>query len=207
MADIFVVMDSVQFQKNGVQNRNMIRNAESEFWLTIPVSGNLKDTIREKKISSDRWRTKHWKSIQSSYNKAIMWETYKSELELLYSREYSTLHEVNDTFFKYFMTKLGLNAKVFYLSELDVSGTKSELVLEICRVFQAGTYISGTGSKGYLDEKSFAESGIVIDYLESISPVYMQPYKEFIEGLSMLDMLLNSEMDKIHEYLYESKIR
>jgi hypothetical protein len=40
MSDIFVVMDNVQFQKNGVQNRNKIRNYDGDFWLTIPVTGN-----------------------------------------------------------------------------------------------------------------------------------------------------------------------
>ena len=48
MSDKFVILDNVQFQKNGVQNRNKLRNKNGEFWITIPLSGSMKEKINEK---------------------------------------------------------------------------------------------------------------------------------------------------------------
>ena len=43
ISDLFVILDSVQFQKNGIQNRNKLRNQEGDYWLTVPVIGSMKD--------------------------------------------------------------------------------------------------------------------------------------------------------------------
>lgn len=48
-SDTFVILDNVQFQKNGVQNRNKIRNKNGEFWITLPVNNKLDEAINEKK--------------------------------------------------------------------------------------------------------------------------------------------------------------
>ncbi|UED75571.1 WbqC family protein [Brevibacillus sp. DP1.3A] len=204
MSDVFVVMDSVQYQKNGVQNRNRIRDKNSDYWLTIPITGNLTDVISEKRLASDRWMMKHWKSIQSAYRSAPKWELYADKIEFLYQQSYSTLFEANQAFFIFLMDSLKINTQVVFLSELQVTGEKSDLVLNICKDLCATEYISGYGSKSYLNENKFIESGVEINYLESISPVYPQVQGEFISGLSMIDMLLNSPEDLIQEYLYSN---
>ncbi|TQR32565.1 WbqC family protein [Brevibacillus brevis] len=204
MSDVFVVMDSVQYQKNGVQNRNRIRDKNSDYWLTIPITGNLTDVISEKRLASDRWMMKHWKSIQSAYRSAPNWELYAEKIEFLYQQRYSTLLEANQAFFIFLMDSLKINTQVVFLSELQVTGEKSDLVLNICKELCATEYISGYGSKSYLNEKKFIESGVEINYLESISPVYPQVQGEFISGLSMIDMLLNSPEELIQEYLYSN---
>ncbi|KQL46521.1 hypothetical protein AN963_16470 [Brevibacillus choshinensis] len=204
MSDIFVVMDSVQYQKNGVQNRNKIRDKNSDYWLTIPVTGQLTDFISEKRMVSDRWMMKHWKSIQSSYRSAPKWGNYVDQIAFLFEQKYSTLFEVNQAFFTFLMDSLKIETQVVLLSELQVSGEKSDLVLNICKELCATEYISGYGSKSYLDEKKFADSGIEINYLESIPPVYPQVHGEFIAGLSMIDMLVNSSDDVIQEYLFST---
>ena len=33
-SDIFVILDDVQFQKNGLQNRNQIKTPQGKAWLT-----------------------------------------------------------------------------------------------------------------------------------------------------------------------------
>lgn len=201
-ADIFVVMDNVQFQKNGVQNRNKVRNKEADFWLTVPVKGQLTDTIQDKEISNDQWKSKHWKSIQASYRNSPNWGLYEAEIYDLYSREYSTLHEANNAFFHFFLKKLDITTRIVYLSELKVEGVKSDLVLDICRSLDAEVYLSGWGSRDYLNEESFEAEGIRIRYQESVAPVYQQFHGSFIQGLSTMDMLLNVNQDELQQYFH-----
>lgn len=200
-ADIFVILDNVQFQKNGVQNRNMIRNKQKAFWLTIPVKGHLTDRIAYKEVSDNGWSEKHWKSLVTTYANAPFWDLYKDALERLYSRQYFTLGEINNQFFDFLIEQLGIDTKIVRMSELGVDGAKSDLILNICKTLGATTYLSGIGGRAYLDECSFLDAGIAIEYLESVSPVYKQFNGDFIPGLSMLDMMLNESPDALSEYM------
>ncbi len=200
-ADIFVVMDNVQFQKNGIQNRNKIRNKQSEFWLTIPVTGHLGDTIKNMNIVQNNWQEKHWKSIIISYSKSPFWNTYSGDLKTLYEHQYTNLFEVNNHFFNFLISRLNIKKKIVYLSDLSVEGTKSDLVLSICKVLNGNIYISGPGGKSYLNEESFLRSGISIKYQDSVPPIYEQFHGKFIPGLSILDMMFNVSSHDIQEYL------
>jgi len=200
-ADVFVILDKVQFQKNGVQNRNRIRNKERDFWLTIPVTGQLNDLISDKKLSDSRWNKKHWNALQLAYAKAPFWHQFNQGIENLFHQEYAVLGEVNDCFLRYLLDVLQISTKVFRLSELALDGTKSDLLLSICKHFGATVYVSGLGGKAYLKEDTFRQSGIAIEYLESVSPVYSQFYGDFIQGLSILDMMFNVNLTEINKYL------
>jgi hypothetical protein len=200
-ADIFVVLDKVQYQKNGVQNRNSIRNREKAYFLTIPVTGHLEDLISDKKIADSKWNRKHWTSLKTDYVKAPRWQDHNGALEKLYSSEYGALGGVNKAFLEFMLQELGVRTEIHYQSEFSFTETKSELVLAICRHFNADTYISGTGSKAYLDEAGFARAGIKIDYRASMPPVYEQFQGGFVSGLSMIDMMLNLSRADIKSYL------
>ena len=52
-SDIFVLLDDVQFQKNGLQNRNYILSANGELRLTLPVKVHLGDLINTVSLSKN----------------------------------------------------------------------------------------------------------------------------------------------------------
>jgi hypothetical protein len=200
-ADVFVWMDSVQYQKNGLQNRNQIRDHRQAFWLTIPVTGHLSDLIKDKALVDAHWKSKHWKSLEGSYRKAPRWAEHAPALKALYEAEYRTLDEANRAFFAWMLAAAGVKTKVVRLSELGVQGAKNELILDAMRALGSKTYVSGTGAKDYLDEALFAKAGVAIEYLESVPPAYPQFHGAPIPGLSMMDMLLNAEPAAVAAYL------
>jgi len=63
-------MDDVQFQKNGVQNRNSIKTPIGEIYLTIPVSTKSNTLINEVEISNGNTLNKILKTIQMNYEKS-----------------------------------------------------------------------------------------------------------------------------------------
>lgn len=191
LADTFVLMDNVQYQKNGVQNRNKIRNNSGEFWLTIPVTGQMDDLISHKRIADKNWHGKHFKSLQMCYSKSPYWKNYSEELEAIYRADYDYLGQINENMLYFILKKLNINKKIVKLSDLKIEGEKSDLVKNICKAMDAKVYISGTGSKAYLDEEFFITDGIEIEYIESVPPSYRQFNGAFIPGLSILDMMFN----------------
>ena len=75
-ADVFVFLDTVQYEKNGWQNRNRIKTAAGAVWLTVPVHyRHLNQRIDETEIDYRRdWRTSHLNQFRDSYRRAPHFE-------------------------------------------------------------------------------------------------------------------------------------
>ncbi len=74
---------------------------------------------------------------------------------------------------------------------MDVEGTKSQLILNICKASGASTYLSGPFGRDYLDSAAFAHEGIALEFHDYPHPTYRQVYPGFEPYLSALDLLLN----------------
>jgi len=199
--DIFVLMDSVQFQKGGLQNRNRIRGRGGEFWLTIPVSGDFPSAIMEMSLPDNRWRQKHFAALRQSYGCSKYWHDYGADLEDIYLSDYSRLEEINERVLFYFLDILGITTKVVKLSDLEVSGSKGELLVSLTKAVGGTVYMSGLGAEEYIQKDVFASEGLDLVFMPSVPPVYKQFHGDFIEGLSIIDMIFNVPMDEIKRYM------
>ena len=80
-------------------------------------------------------------------------------------------------------------ARLVRSSELEATGSASELLASITGELGGDVYLSGPSGRNYLDESVFADRGIALDY-HAYQPVpYPQPHGDFAGGLSMLDHL------------------
>jgi len=78
-------------------------------------------------------------------------------------------------------------------STLAVHGSRSDLLLDICRKLDASTYLSGPAGRQYLDISLFEAAGIALDFHLFTHPVYAAP--QFQPYLSTLDLLMNHGPD------------
>src|SRR5438034_6667396 len=70
-SDLFMVLDDVQYEKNGFQNRNKIKTAQGWTYLTVPVQKPTQRSIREIEIDKQSgWCEKHQRALEMSYRKA-----------------------------------------------------------------------------------------------------------------------------------------
>jgi hypothetical protein len=193
-ADVFVYMDSVQFEKNSFINRNQIKTPQGKMWLTIPVKakGHISGSIGTTEIDeTQQWRLKHLKSIEMNYRKAACFKERYPEIEKLIINSESNLSEYCFQQLKFWLSKLSINTEIVKLSELDIRSSKSDLILEMCRKLNATRYISGINGKSYLNEKEFLDNGICVEYQNFKTHPYKQLYNEFIPDLSVLDWWIN----------------
>lgn len=193
--DIFIHLDSVDFQKNGMQNRNEIKTSQGAQWLTVPVLQKLGQKITEVQIdNTSQWRKKHWLAIVQYYGKARFFGKYAPELESTLNREWTSLCDLNLHLTQLFLKWMKIEKHILKSSEMKSHGKNSDLVLNLCLEVKAKTYISGDGGKNYLDEKSFEEAGIKIIYRSPELPLpypQLYPAAGFINHLSALDLILN----------------
>ena len=194
-SDIFVFLDTVQLDKRSWQQRNRIKTPNSEIMLTVPVltKGRFNQEIRDVEIDvSQRFEKKHFNSIQLNYKNSKYYKLYIGELEEIFFSKISRLANLNIKLIKWLSSKIGIKTKFISSSELDVSGSKTELLINICMKINANHYLSPIGSKGYIEKNNlFTNSGIQLSYQNYQHPTYNQLFGDFIPYLSVIDLLFN----------------
>jgi hypothetical protein len=194
-SDIFILLDTVSFQKNGLQNRNQIKTTKGRQWLTVPVKQSLGQEIKDVQIDNHRdWRRKHWHTICYSYGKSALFKHYQDRLEEIYEYDWTHLTELNIELMSLMLDWMGIRTKILRSSEMKASGVASELLLNLCLEAKATRYISGTGGCNYLSNDAFAWAGIeVVIKPPTIPYIYPQMFSElgFVDDLSALDIILN----------------
>ena len=193
--DIFVFLDKVQFDKRSWQQRNRIKTAQGELFLTVPVQtkGKRFQKICEVQLDpTQHYHAKHLKVIENNYSKAQYFLEYWPDMSEALNRGYHYLADLNISLIQWFVKKLGIKTTFIRSSDLKSEGTKVNLLVGICHEIEADQYVSPLGSKVYIGENNiFQPEKIDLFYQNYTHPEYTQLYKEFIPYLSMLDLLMN----------------
>ena len=194
-ADLFVFLDTVQYEKNGWQNRNRIKTRDGPRWLTVPVRARLGTAIRDVMIDTTQpWRARHLRAIDNAYAKAPSWLRHRDELQSFYGREWDRLAPLAVESAQWLARALGISIPTRLASDLtlpdrDRADATARLVA-LCQAVGADTYLAGRDGALYLDADQFAAAGIAVETQRYEHPVYVQEHGEFAPFLSALDLLL-----------------
>lgn len=195
-ADVFVYLDTVQFSKNGLQNRNQIRTQQGALWLTLPVSQRLGQTIRDTRLADARAPRKHFKTLAAHYARTPGFARWKDELETLLSGGDGRLCELAIASTEWILRKLGAPSRRLRASEIAGAGPDaqgSRLVAALCETLGARAYLTGRGALEYMEPADFRAIGCAVEAQTWSEFTYVQfpPGVAFVPDLSTLDLLLN----------------
>ena len=198
-ADLFVLLDHVQFERGNYQNRTMLRINGEARWLTAPVlqrsqKERIADKLLDNSLEGPRWwASAHFLTLRHAYRDAGYLGSYAPALRRIYETRFERLVELNAALLGFLRDAFGIRTPLLRSSELAPEGAKSGLVLDICRRVGADTLLVGLGgSRDYLDREAFARAGVKLAFQEFTHPVYPQCGPQpFATGLSAIDMLLN----------------
>ncbi|MBU1863223.1 MAG: WbqC family protein [Candidatus Omnitrophica bacterium] len=196
-ADVFILLDNVQFKKNDWQNRNKIRTSQGWQWLTVPVFHNFGQKITEVKINNIKnWRQTHLKALILNYSKAPYCSEYRDFFETVYGQEWEYLVDINIYCIERLVEFLGIKTKIVRASAYQATDDSTQRLMDLCRAVGADTYLSGIDGPKYMDIKKFKESGISLVTQQFVHPVYQQMWShkqggEFISHMSIVDVLFN----------------
>jgi hypothetical protein len=208
-ADVFILLDKVQYVKNALFNRNKIKTPHGVLYLTVPVHieshTDAYDSILIDQTSGGRWARKHLKSIEWAYRECPYFNEYFPGLEEIYCKDWWRLLDLNLATIRFLCESLRVETRILFESELRPQGTGTARLVSLCEKVQASAYLSGDGSP-YLEERLFAERGIDVNYQRFLYPVYPQVHGGFASHLSMLDMLFNCGA-KSKEILLRHQVR
>jgi hypothetical protein len=199
-ADLFVVLDHVQFERRNYQNRTQILLEGEPRWLTVPVVQlSQKERIVEKRVDnselgSRQWGPIHFKTLRYAYRKAPYFELYAQRLQQILGAPWDRLVDLNMATLEFLREAYDIRTPLRLSSEMKPEGARSELLLDICRqVGPDSTFLGGLGgSRRYLDQEAFDRAGIGVQWQSLEHPVYRQCHGgPFIPGLTSLDLLFN----------------
>jgi WbqC-like protein family len=192
MADLYVFYDDVKLGRQGWQCRNRIKTAQGVRWLSVPVVGSNESAIREATLNDDEpWRRKHRAAVEQAYARAPYRELLLDALGPHWEQGGPDLATLNIATFTSLCELIGVKSRFVRSSELGVAGAASQRVLDVCKSVGATRYISGPSARTYLDEASFAASGIELCYHRFDHPHYTQLHGAFVPNLSVVDLIAN----------------
>ena len=197
-ADIFIILDNVQFSKQSWQVKNRINCQGKELTLTVPIKkAPIDSLINEIKIdSAKKWRKKHLKSIFYNYKKSSFFSEVYPIVEKWIMFNTDNLSELNEHIIREISQELFPNKKIIRSSTIDIHPSdKLDRIIKICKEVNANTYLSPVGALAYLESMNYKEvfnrSSIVFRAHEYQPKTYNQLHEPFTPYLSVIDLLFN----------------
>jgi len=192
-ADAFVLLDNVQFKKNEVQNRNKIKTAAGEQWLTVPVMYQFPQLINEVEINNrERWQHKQQQALISNYKKAPHWSALEGFFTGLFQSQWQTISQLNIHVVKKLVEILGITTPLHIASEMgQFPEDPDERLIAITKYFGSDTYLAGSGGRNYMDVDKYDRNSVKVLFQDYKHPVYDQLFGDFLPYMSVIDLIFN----------------
>lgn len=203
-ADLWVVLDSVQFLNNSKSwhNRDKIKTANGTTWLSASVQKCPQKTpIDEVLFSSNDWKQKNLALINHNYKKSPYYDEIFPYIKKIYAFESEKMIDFNLNAIKILCSMFQTEINYIKASELNSKGQKTELLLDIAKKTASTHYLSGIGARNYLDESVFEKENIKVLWQNFKHPIYPQLFGEFIPYLSSIDLLFNCGLEESRKIL------
>src|SRR5262245_23175697 len=146
-ADVFVVMDDLQYEQQNFQNRNRIKRNDGAAWLTVPLErGAQADRICDKRIQNranprEPWQRKSWRAIEIHYGRAPHFARYRDALHDVFTRPWQSLLELDLHVLDLARAWFGITVPVVRSSSLELRGQKTDRLIDLCRKLGAKAYL------------------------------------------------------------------
>jgi WbqC-like protein family len=210
--DEFIFFDIVQYNKKSWMNRNRILhpNKPDRFqYISVPIKKHIHGTlIKDTFINNDeKWREKIlgqltvYKKLRAPfYNETItlLKQIFNNDIDNFLNLAIGSTKQICEYLnidFKYKVTS-DIN---FDRNLIEGSG---DWALAICKKLNADKYINPHGGYKIFNEKKYNDNGIDIRFIKSKLTPYKQSIRtEFHAGLSIIDVLMFNEKEKVNKLL------
>jgi hypothetical protein len=207
-ADVFIILDNVQFPKTGGiwTNRAKLLIAGQPHWITAAVDRNYsgKRQIREMQfLAHPNWRSTMLKSIATNYSRHPFYTETMEVIQPLILNKEVNVADYNIQVISTLSNRLGLSvSKLRRSSEFQLEMKSNELLCALTRLAGGSIYLYGGGAAGYQDESIFKQNQITLKPQNFQHPVYVQCAQDsFTAGLSIVDAAMNVGWDGVRELL------
>lgn len=173
-ADVWVVLDDVQFCRRDYQHRACLAALHSpaqQQWLSLNVHlpHGRSTAIREAVlVDALRCQRRVDGMLRQFFARSDHWPMVSSYLRPVVERitETNRLHEIAELSTQVLLDAYGWHGTVVRSSDLLVRNDRSGRLADLTQAVGADTYLCGRGGARYLDAAPFEELGIAIKYFQ-----------------------------------------
>ena len=186
-SDVFIFLDDVQFQKNG------LKTPQGKSWMTLPVKHSFGQLINEVEIDSDKSKIKNLRSLQMNYASAPFFSEVYEIISSVMSEKNNSICTISIELIKNILSYFDYKGEVILSRDIPTNSKGSNMILDLCLAVEAEQYLSGLGGLDYLVQRDFDQAGIEVKFQQFNLPEYRQNFPKlgFIANLSILDLLFN----------------
>ena len=148
----------------------------------------------DKKINYDQdWTKKHLKSIEHAYFKAPYFGDLYPSLEAQLLKKHSSLTDLTISLIELISKNLGLTTTFSRARDIpgNAGASLNDRILEIARAVGANSIYLGAKAAEYVYPSYYAPHGVQIEFQNFQHPTYPQQFGEFVEYMSIIDLIVN----------------
>ncbi len=203
--ELFVFYNDVNFIKKGWINRNKILLEGKDLMFTIPC----KQVSQNKRICDtqlafdDKEKNRFLLTVTQAYKKASQFKTVYPIIERVTLKSHTWIDDLAIESVKEVCLYLELETK-FRVSRNQYGNEglkREERLIDICVKENSLSYINPSGGTELYSKEYFGDRGVELQFLNPTKFSYRQFNNDFVPWLSMIDVLMFNERDKIREYL------
>lgn len=202
--DKFIVYDNIEYTKKGWINRNRILVNGKDQFISLPIkkgSDYLKVNERYLADTFNDDKKKILRKIKEFYRKAPNFKEAYFLTEEIFSFNNTNLFEFVYNSIILICNYLEIQTKLILSSTINIDHNlkSEEKVLAICESLNAKIYINPVGGIELYKKNHFLKDSILLKFIKTDNIEYHQFCYEFIPSLSIIDVLMFNELEKVKQ--------
>jgi len=196
LSNFHIILDDVEYSKNNWINRNIIDSGK-ESYLTLPVNNSDTSKPIKKVRLGQEYKfsvNKIVKTLEHQYKKSGSLTFIKNLLNESIDKNFTYLSELNLFYLTNIFEFFEISTPIYRKSDLEMDNDlkATKLLIELCKKYDCSNYISGIGSKNYLDESKFISNQISLIYIEDLFTVFE---KYNLSKNSIIQLICDEQFD------------
>jgi hypothetical protein len=213
-ADEFIIFDTVQYDRKGWMKRNRILkpNGGWQYFQAGVIKPEYKAIIKDVLIEQDDgWKAKIYRQLHHYKMIAPFYAETMRIVERCLNWVCVSLTDLNRNILSIFCDYLNIKCPLKTFSKMDLEiltpvEHAGQWALRIAQVYGAAEYVNPPGGKEIFNPKDFQENNIKLSFLSNNLKPYDQKRAIFEPALSIIDIMMFCEKEKVIEMLKDYNI-
>ena len=208
-SDIFVFLDDVNFINKGFIHKNFIINHQKQ---KNQITLILKKKSQNKLINQIELfdnQTKVLSTIKDVYKKSQNFYLLFPIIEEVFNSHNKNLSELNCNLIEKICHLLEIKTRFIKSSSLEIKDLKRQFrIISILKKINGLVYINPAGGRDLYDHKEFDKNDLILKFLHPKIDNYFEKKNNFkINEISIIELLMYQNVDKVRKYLENYKLK